>query len=271
MFLSVINPFSTGFRSSFITDLYNHGKGIIVSAEYFTLKLAHRYSNDELKSRCRVNLKALEWNDNDIGEKVEIDCALRCYFSPNKSYEFRGRAKILNPTDIGLLSQPSGSFDEPKDPNGLILLEVASDPSNFGDKLKQLEKDLQILVSHHRVTLEETPICFAVLGISRSTMKKSEMDAKIKVELTIMKTMCPLLFRLYETDRFIRYYTLPNIKMFVKPDEDDGSECFELLQIKVTMGKMICEYNPSYQTMVDQLVEEENALFKQYDEESSSE
>ena len=80
-----------------------------------------------------------------------------------------------------------------------------------------------------------------------------------------------MLFRLYETDRFIRYYTLPNIKMFVKPDEDDGSECFELLQIKVTMGKMICEYNPSYQTMVDQLVEEENALFKQYDEESSSE
>ena len=227
--------FENTFRLSFIKDLYNGGKGLTVSAEYFVAdKACRKYSNQtepELMDQCRTKLKAIGWTDNDTRfEDIEMDCVLRCYIDSGKSYEFAEPAKILLPKKLQHHESPLPPFTkkipdselvEANSPNSYIVVEITSNSANLMQKMMQLEKDLLFLLLCHQkqqsqsTAALESVISYVVLVIPYSPLKKSQRDESIHTEILAKKDVCPLLYRLYEIGRFVRYFTPSGMKAII--------------------------------------------------------
>ena len=225
--------FENTFRLSFIKNLYNGGKGLTVSAEYFVPdKACRKYSNQtepELMDQCRTKLKAIGWTDIDTRfEDIEMDCVLRCYIDSGKSYEFAEPAKILLPkklqhreSSLPPFTKSDSELVEANSPNSYIVVEITSNSANLMQKMMQLEKDLLFLLLRHQkqqsqptVALESV-ISYVVLVIPYSPLKKSQMDESIHTEILAKKDICPLLYRIYEIGRFVRYFTPSGMKAII--------------------------------------------------------
>jgi hypothetical protein len=219
--------FENTFRVSFIKNLYNNAKGIIISPEYFMAQKAARlYSNTTepmLLEQCRSTLLAIGWEENQTKfESIEIDCVLRCHVENIANVEFSEPAKVLlfpksnarNETVAFARKISDNSIDgELPTPNSYIVVEITSDSKKLLEKLYQLEKDLLILLLRHQneqmddnATIELI-ISFAVLVLPFSPLKKDEMDKHIVDTLISRKKIYPLLHKLYELNRFARYFT----------------------------------------------------------------
>jgi len=220
------------FRISFIKALFNEGKGLVVSAEYFSAdKACRKYTNKtdpELLEQCRTELKKLQWDENELRfEDIEMDCVLRCYNDMSSMKEFAEPAKILLPSKE-VIVMPAKSFntkisddfideEQLQVPNSYIVVEISSNSANLEQKLYQLEKDLLFMLLRHRKSLDassfvESIISYAFLVIPYSPLKKIQMDNLINQTLLEKKQVFPLLFRLYELGRFARFFTPAGMK-----------------------------------------------------------
>ncbi len=88
------------FRISFIQALFNDGKGLTVSPEYFHAdKATRKYSNKtdpKLMEDCRKQLRKLGWEEKAVKfDEVEMDCVLRCHVDLDAHPVFAESAKIL--------------------------------------------------------------------------------------------------------------------------------------------------------------------------------
>ncbi len=102
-FMVDTRSYENTFRISFIKALYNEGKGLTVSSDYFQpLKASRKYSNKtdpKLMDECRKQLKKLGWEEKLLKfENIEMDCVLRCHGDSETVQAFAEPAKILLPS-----------------------------------------------------------------------------------------------------------------------------------------------------------------------------
>jgi hypothetical protein len=155
--------FENTFRTSFIKALYNGGKGLTVSNEYFQPdKASRKYTNTthpKLMENFRKQLLTLGWGEKQLKfEEIEIDCVLRCYVDLESLEGFDEPAKILLPIKKMNVVSPQAftrkisdnSIDgELQKPNSYIVVEITASSANLEQKLIQLEKDLLLLLLKH--------------------------------------------------------------------------------------------------------------------------
>jgi hypothetical protein len=190
--------------------------------------------------QCRKQLKSIGWADYDTRfEDIQMDCVLRCYIDTGKSCEFADPAKILRPGNEQNSESPVPAFtrkisdseiNEETTPNSNIVVEFTANPANLVKKMMQLEKDLLFLLLRHQKMHKqsseaiESIISHVAVVIPCRPMKKSQMDEKIQKEMLENKDKFPLLYRLYEFGRFIRYFSNSGKKASVTGLSDHFAE-----------------------------------------------
>jgi hypothetical protein len=231
------------FRTSFIKCLYNQGKGLVVSSEYFHPdKASRKYTNKSdpaLMEKCRQILKSLKWEDKLTNfEEIEMDCVLRCHDLHPGVEEFADPAKILLPKKPFDATPPpfakkisDNSIDgELPEPNSYIVVEIGSNSKSLPQKLQQLEKDLRFLLLRHQneqgneLATIESIIRYAFLVIPYSPMKKTKMDELISTTILKEKDFFPLLYRIFEIGRFARFFTPAGMKAMITEMSNNISE-----------------------------------------------
>jgi hypothetical protein len=277
-----VRCYENTFRLSFIKSLFNNGKGIVVSKEYFLYEKASRsYSNKAnpiLMERCRSELRQLNWEETHLRfEKVEIDCVLRCYLDNSREILFEEPAKRLipktSPKSLPLPPLTQKISDDSVDgeldtPNSYIVVEISSKSQNMVRKLVQLEKDLLLLLTRRRIQQNdnsvniESIIGFAFLVLPYSPLTKAEMDQSIENELCLQRTLFPLLFRLYEYGRFARFYTAAGVHVLLNEmathisdnfssSYDKGDSGFKYNDLYVLIFKIVGPGFTEFDTMDD--------------------
>ncbi|KAI3656235.1 hypothetical protein MP638_001691 [Amoeboaphelidium occidentale] len=193
-----------------------------------------------MMDQCRQKLKDIGWSDKDtMFEDIEMDGVFRCYIDTGKSCEFADPAKILRPNN-GQKSESSvptftrkisdSEMNEDISPNSSIVVEFIANPSNLVKKLMQLEKYLLFLFLRHQKIHKQSPeavesiISYVAIVIPYRPMKKSQMDEKIQKEMLENQHKFPLLYRLYEIGRFIRYFINSGMKAAVTELADHVAE-----------------------------------------------